>query len=125
MAFLSPRGWLVGWSLASLFSTNRRISACYAQTYRLLFFVGHTVNEIHEIWQEISRRGFFHNGTKFDRLIDGALLYIRRTKIGELWPGDPHWSVKNIEGCEKNVSLFSYIVWPNAMKCGMMRGISA
>jgi len=53
----------------------------------------------------------------------GALLYIT-TQIGELWPrrfpGAPkYWNVYKI------VILFSYIVWPSAVKFGMIRGICA
>jgi len=79
------------------------VAARYAETYRLLFLSVTPSTK----------------STKFDRLIDGASLYIS-IKIGELWPRGPP-----MKGVKKIVTLSSYIVWPSATKFVTIRGICA
>ena len=59
---------------------------------------------------------------KFGSLIKGAFLYVT-DETGELWPTEllgPQ-KVKSV----KNVTLFSYTVWPTAIKFGTVTGIDA
>jgi len=43
---------------------NDNVAAWYAETYRLVFVCvwGHTINEIDELWQQISHSGVFGTG---------------------------------------------------------------
>jgi len=62
------------------------ISAAAEHLLYVCLFVGHAVNKINEVWQQIG----CYNLTKFGTLIDQALLYII-FKIGKpkLSPGAP------------------------------------
>jgi len=57
-------------------------------------FVGHAVNEINEVWQQISRKEVVGTERKLAILI---LLYIT-SKTGELWPKGPPRVPKFISG---------------------------
>jgi len=50
-------------------------------------------------------------------LVVRALLYIS-AEIGELWLRGSPCGAKLVKGVKKFVTLFSYIVWPSAMKYG-------
>ena len=64
-------------------------------------FVGHALNEINEIWQQISRTGF-KNGTKFSVLNEGAYaLTYTRANIDELWHRRSLWGAKIMKGVKK------------------------
>jgi len=82
--------------------------------------VGHAVHEIDDLWQQTSRRGVVGSRTKFGSVIDGVLMYVTM-QTGELYPGGPMRPPKS-EGA-KFVTLFSYTVWPTAMKFGTVRAI--
>jgi len=64
--------------------------------------VGHAVNEIDELWQQIgpispiSYTGF-QKGTKLGSLIKEALLYVI-TQTGELWYMGSPWGTKILKG---------------------------
>jgi len=85
----------------------------------VFLFVGHTVNEINDVWQQISHTRC-QKGTKFDTLIDRTLLYII-SKTGELWPKGSPWGAK-IHKWVRNVTRFSYryVVWSSAVQFGTM-----
>jgi len=57
-------------------------------------------------------------------LIDGALPYVTN-QTGELWHRGAPGHSKIVKGVKKFVTLFSYTVWPTAMKFGIVRGIGA
>ena len=67
------------------------VSAWYADTCHLLFFVCMFVYEIKEA-ADISYTGC-QNGTKFGTLIDLALPYVN-SEIGKLWPTESLWGAK-------------------------------
>jgi len=112
-----PCSVLVGWKKQSYVNVLASlVTAWYFgdYTHRLLFFCEYKGHAINELWQQIS--------PKFGSLIEGGLLYVI-TQIVELWCGGPcgapkYWRVQKI------VTLFSYIVWPSAMKFGVIRGLA-
>ena len=57
-------------------------------------------------------------------MIDGALPYVTN-QTGELWHRGAPGHSKIVKGVKKFVTLFSYTVWPTAMKFGIVRGIGA
>ena len=72
------------------------------------YFVGlQGLSERDEIWQIYRSR---------------ALLYIN-TQIDEVWPKASPWAAKIVKGV-KIITLFSYTVWPSAMKFGTVRGLT-
>ena len=67
-------------------------------------FVGHALNEINEIWQQISRTGF-KNGTKFSVLMGAYALTYTRAKIGELWHMRLLWGAKIMKGVKNCIAF--------------------
>ena len=62
-------------------------------------------------------------GTKSGTLVSRTLLCIS-AEVGELWPRGSPWSAKILKGVNKFVTLFSYTVWPSAMKFGSVSGLA-
>ena len=85
-------------------------------------YKGHAINEIDELWQQISPRWVFRTGRNLAVDRDGLAIchhpdwwtVVQGVALGR----------QNTEGCKKIVTLFSYIVWPSAMKFGMVRGLA-
>jgi len=87
----------------------------YAEACHLLFFlfvcifVGHAVNEINEVLQQICHAQVVIMGQNVT-LRDRALWYIT-SKIRELWH-------QNSQVGKKIVTCFLYIIWLSAMEAG-------
>jgi len=79
------------------------------------------VTEIDELWQQICRIQELPEGDESWQLDRGGLLV--RHQTGELWPRGSPWGPKKVK-VQKIVTLFSYTVWPTAMKFGMVRGLA-
>ena len=83
--------------------------------------MGHTVNKIDELWQQVSPRGIFRTGRNLACLIWPC--YIALPRFVKFGTGCP-LGRQNTEGCKNFVTLFSYIVWSSTMKSGMVRGLA-
>jgi len=84
-------------------------------------FVGHAVNEIDEVRQQVSKTE--SKGNEIWHIGITTLLCIS-AEVGELWPRGSPWSAKILKGVNKFVTLFSYTVWPSAMKFGSVSGLA-
>jgi len=87
---------------------------------RHVVYVGHAINEIDKIWQQVSRRPVVGTGRNlFCKLIEGPCR-MSEPRLVKFCPGGPgapkYWR------CQIFVTFFSYTVWQSAMKFGTMRG---
>jgi len=93
------------------------------QTISFEVSVGQAVKEINEIWQQISRIHGLSEGNKIWQLVREA-LHTSPPRLVNVGPGGSPLGPKIVKDV-KNVTLFSYTVWPTAMKFGMVWGIGA
>jgi len=104
------------------------VAAWYVKTYvvycltSVTLSVGHAFNEINEVRQHISPRL-----SEWDEILlfDSQRLAVHYCR--DWWTLTQAFPLgrENTEWRKNFVTLFSYIVWPNPMKFGTMRGIDA
>jgi len=86
--------------------------------------VGHAFNKVSKVWQQISRRQVVRRGQNLAHWYSGLAVStseLRLVNFGSVVP----LGTEIVKGVKNFfVTLFSYIVWPSAMKFGSVRGLA-